>query len=561
MVRGTGASPGSALGPAFVASRPEVVIEETDDPRSAFGDAAQGVMVELGRLSQTASAAGRQEAASVLQAQSLMAEDPMLHEAVMKALDNGASLQAAIAESAAELAAMLAELPDPYLAARSTDVLEVADRITRRLARADRVGLDGIDRASVVIAKALTAADTAQLDRDLVLGFVTEEGGPTGHVAVIARSLGIPAVVGAESIVGQVSAGSAIAIDGDTGEVVVEPDQATVLDFSQRAKRTAQRRTAAAAFRAKRVVFGDRPIAVSANVGGPADVDRARDAGADGVGLYRTEFLFLDRSEPPGEDEQLEVYRSALAAFDDPVVVRTFDIGGDKPASYLDTPSEDNPFLGERGVRIYERFDEVFRTQVRALLRASLAGDLWIMIPMVATVSDLTTTLATIDEVRSALEGDGAPVRMPKVGTMIEVPSAALNADRMAAHAQFFSIGTNDLTQYVLAADRTNGRLARYADAADPAVLRLCRETARAGLEAGITTSVCGEAAADPILAVLFLAMGISRLSVSAPSVDLVKSVVAGTPVELASRALESSLQAAGSQEVRALVGDMIELP
>ena len=259
MVRGTGASPGTAVGPAFVAARVEVVIPEVDDPRRAFDDAAKGVMSELEQLSRTADAAGREEAAAVLRAQSLMADDPMLHDAVIEALDAGAGLQQAIADSAAGLAAMLAEVPDAYLAARSTDVLEVADRITRWLARVDRVGLDGIDQASVVVATALTAADTAQLDRELVLGFVTEEGGPTGHVAVIARSLGIPAVVGAESIVGQVAAGSSIAIDGDTGEVVVEPDQVTVADFSMRAERTAQQRTAAAAFKGKRVAFGDRP--------------------------------------------------------------------------------------------------------------------------------------------------------------------------------------------------------------------------------------------------------------------------------------------------------------
>ena len=341
----------------------------------------------------------------------------------------------------------------------------------------------------------------------------------------------------------------------------MSPDQATVHDFSLRAERTARLRMDAAAFQGQRVTFGGKPIAVSANVGGPGDVDRALEAGADGIGLYRTEFLFLDRSEPPGEDEQLEVYRSALAAFDDPVVVRTFDIGGDKPAPYLNTPREDNPFLGEEGSGSISALMNCFVPRSGPSYGRPARGT-------VDHDPDGRHRRRSHHHPADHRRGPEHPCQSRGHGAEAKNRQHDRSSfggvecrAALSANADFFSIGTNDLTQYVLAADRTNGRMARYTDAADPAVLRLCRDTARAGSQAGITTSVCGEAAADPVLAVLFAAMGISRLSVSAPSVDLVKSVVAHASVELADRALGAALEAAGPEEVRALVGDMIGEP
>jgi phosphotransferase system enzyme I (PtsI) len=551
---GIGVSSGSVVGPAFVLSRAEVVVPEHDDPRGAFVAAATAVKADLEALSAKARQAGRTEAAEVLGAQALMADDPMLSDSVLERLDAGAGLQEAVEGATADLVAMLAAMPDEYLAARSADIGEVGDRVLRSLAGVESAGLGSLLEPSVVVAKTLTAAETALLDPATVLAFVTETGGPTSHVAVIARSLNMPAVVAVDSIAARLTSGTVVAVDASLGEVVVSPDPGVIADFERRAAAERERRQAAARYRGVAIEYGAAPFGVAANVGGPDDVARAVEAQSDGVGLYRTEFLFLDRAEPPTEEEQFEVYAAAVSAFEHPVVVRTFDIGGDKPAAYLDSAPEENPFLGARGVRIYDQHADLFRGQIRALLRASVAGDLWIMIPMVATVADVVGVRGTIEEVRAELAEAGVPMGDPKIGIMIEVPSAAVIADRLAQHVDFFSIGTNDLTQYTLAADRTNAQVAGYGDAAHPAVLELCRATSAAAIGAGITTSVCGEAAADPILSILFAAMGISKLSVSAPAVDLVKSVVDALDPVLASRLLAEALAADSAEEVRRIV-------
>ncbi len=554
---GTGASSGVAIGPTLVITRERAQIGEVEDPALAFAEAVSGVVVDLNALSTRAAEAGREEAAAVLGAQAMMADDPMLADSVAEQLEAGADLQTAIETSAATLSAMLAALDDEYLAARSADVLEAATRVVDKLAGVESDALGSITEPCIIVAPTLTAAETSQLDPGLVLGFVTEEGGATSHVAVIARSLDIPAVVGLADATTLAVASSTMILDGSTGEVVVAPNDDTIASFEQRRAAEEQTRLAADAFRGVSITFDGAAFSVPANVGGPEDVSRAVEAGADGIGLYRTEVLFLDRDEPPSESEQEAIYREALESFTHPVVVRTLDIGGDKPAPYLDTPEEENPFLGERGVRIYPVFADLFRTQVRALLRASNAGDLWIMIPMIATVADFLDTKAVIDEEADKLRKAGVELGSYRVGVMIEVPSAALLADRLAEHAEFFSIGTNDLTQYTMAADRMNGRLAQYSDPAHPAVLELCRLTALGASRHGVTVSVCGEAASDPTLSPVFAAMGITKLSVAAPRVNRVKAQIAAVDVDRARRAMNHAVEARDADEVRRLVGSM----
>lgn len=550
-LRGLAASPGIALGPVVLIDDRQTPIPDLADPLSAFAVAAREVSSDLARLAEQAEAAGREEAAGVLRAQSLMAEDPMLSDAVSEQLRSGRNLEQALTTAVSEIRALLAELEDPYLAARATDVGEVGFRIRNRLAGQDHGPLATVTEPGIVVADTLTAADTAQLDPAMVLAFATATGGPTGHVAVIARSLAIPAVVGVESLMASVANASTIAIDGGAGTVVVDPDPATRAQFDAAARRRSRSQRAAAAYRRAAVEFDGRPFPVAANVGNVDEVLRAVDAAADGIGLYRTEFLFLDRREPPTEEEQYETYVAAAATFDHPVVVRTFDIGGDKPASYLDTRQEENPFLGERGVRLYARFAQLFEDQVSALLRAAVVGDVWIMVPMVTTIDDMIATRRVVDDVRGRLTAAGVPIGTPKLGAMIEVPSAALIASALARYVDFFSIGTNDLTQYTMAADRTNGWLGRYSDPAHPAVLTLCHQVATAGAEAGVDTSVCGEAAADPGLAILFAAMGIKKLSMSPPAVNVVKSHLATVDPEVARRALRAALEAEDAASAR----------
>ena len=553
ILHGTGACPGVALGIGHVITRAKAIIGDVSDPSAAFSAGVEAVVRDYEHLANQAMEAGRDEAAAVLSAQAMMAEDPMLLEAVEEGLSSGLRLQVAIESAGDSLSSMLAALDDPYLAARAPDVLEASGRIVNKIAGVDTDVLAGLTEPCVIIAPTLTAAETSQLDPSIILGFVTEEGGATSHVAVIARSLDIPAVVGVQGATGRIPQGASVAIDGMTGELVVDPDPTTRNEFLQRQGRHKEHREVADRMKGVSVTYDGKPFAVPANVGGPEDVERAVEAGADGIGLYRTEVLFLDRSAPPTEEEQEAIYRSALAAFDEPVVVRTLDIGGDKPASYLDTPMEENPFLGERGVRLYKEFSVLFRGQVRALLRASTQGDLWIMIPMIATVDDLLETKATILDERRQLEDAGVDVGDVKIGVMIEVPSAAVISDRLAKHADFFSIGTNDLTQYTMAADRMNGRLSAYSDAAHPAVLGLCNLTAQGAAKTGIPVSVCGEAAADPVLGTIFAAMGITKLSVSAPSVNLVKARIAGADVDHCRSVLEAALSSEDAASVRAL--------
>ncbi len=551
---GAAASPGIGVGPAYVVSSGAPTIPDVAEPASAFAAAAEAASAQLNHLADAAEASGLKEAAEILRAQALMAEDPMLADEVEQRLQQGDSLADALAGASVALAEALQNTGVEYLAQRAADVAEVVNRIAHTIAGVTPAGLGDIGEPSVVVARVLTAADTAAMNPALVRGFVTEEGGPTGHVAVIAKALGIPAVVGVAQALASVENGDGVIVDGIAGTVIVRPDAATTTEYAERAARRQVLVAAAQSYRGWSISFGDRAMTVAANVGSPGDVAAAAEEKADGIGLYRTEFLFLDTAEAPSEDSQLVAYGEALTAFEHPVVIRTFDIGGDKPAEFVAVAPEENPFLGVRGMRLYAQERHLALTQARALLRAAMHGELWVMAPMIATVTDARWMRELYDAARESLDAEGVEYGVVKLGAMVEVPAAALNAAALARHVDFFSIGTNDLTQYTLAADRTSGVLASYADAADPAVLRLCAMTATAGGEHGLSVSVCGEAAADPALAVLYAAMGMDKLSVNPNSVNLIKKSLdefdAGTAADL----LQLTLRAASASEVRGLL-------
>ncbi|MEM9651575.1 MAG: phosphoenolpyruvate--protein phosphotransferase [Actinomycetota bacterium] len=549
-LQGVGAAPGVVVGPVLVIDLVEVVVPDLPDPDQAFADAAVAVQQDLAALAAQAKGRGRDEAADVLTAQSQMAEDPMLTGAVSEKLHAGLSLNAAIVEASAELSAMLRNLDDPYLAARAADVEEVVDRVARNLAGVPARNVVPGEPA-VIISETLTAAETAQMDPEQVLGFVTETGGPTSHVVIIARSMGVPAVVGTGPVTEAVTTGETVAIDGRTGEVIVRPDDHRVDEFTKRSDAHRAAVTAAEAWRGKSVAYDERPLTVAANVANQSDLDRAVAEGADGIGLLRTEFLFLDRPEPPSEDEQYEFYRRAAAAFDDPVVIRTMDIGGDKPADYLTIPGEENPFLGVRGARLYRHHAEVFETQVRAILRAAADGDVWLMAPMVSTIEEIVDLRSWVNRIAEQTAGGLEPVPF---GVMVEVPALALTVDAAAQHVDFLSIGSNDLTQYTLAADRTNEGLGHLQDAMHPSVVKLCELVAIGGKHAGISTSVCGLSAADPVAAAVYAAMGISKLSVSPSMVNQIKAAVAQLDPAGGARAVADAVAASSAVTARSAV-------
>ena len=558
LMDGVGASPGVAIGPVVSVVVESVELTDIENPIESIGASATRVSEKLKELSVQTAEAGREDAAAVLQAQSLMAEDPMIPDAVSEQLDAGLSPAEAFDTAAAGLSALLASLPDPYLAARAADIGEVMQAIKRDLAGVDSEGLT-ITEPSILIAHELTAAETAGLDADLVLGFATETGGATSHVAIIARSLGVPAVVGVKGLLE--AAPSHASLDGGTGAFAADPSDDVKAVFEKTAEARASLQLRLDEVRGLSASFGDIPIAVPANIAGGDDIGKAVEEKSDGVGLYRTEFLFLDVPKPPTEEQQFEEYKRAAEAWDDTVVIRTFDIGGDKPAEYLNMEPEENPFLGMRGVRIYDEFPELIDGQIRAALRASAFGDISLMIPMVATVEEFLSVKQRVIDQRAKLDSENVEMGDIKLGVMVEVPSVALNAHRFAEHVDFFSIGTNDLTQYTMAADRMLGSLAGLHDPLHPAVVRLCEMVAAAGNAKGIQTSVCGLAAEDPLAAIIFASVGITKLSVSANSVNLIKATLAAQDPSISEEVQRVIDTAESAQEVRQQLGPHVVSP
>jgi phosphotransferase system enzyme I (PtsI) len=549
---GIGATPLSAVGSVVwyqsnedleLPERPPADAVDPATERERFAEAQERARGELGTERDRAAERVGEDEAAVFDAHIQFLDDPQIEDAIGDGIDEGLLAEYAVREGFADGIEQF-EGMDGRMGDRADDLRDVRDRLVRILTDAERTDLAALPSGSVVFAERLTPSDTARLDPDTVAGFVTATGGRTSHASIFARSLALPAVVGVGDELQEVVDETEVVVDGETDDVTVEPDEET---------REQASRTERAEVREEPVRTADgRDIEVAANVGQQIEIEGATERGADGIGLYRTEFLFLDREEPPSEEEQYETYREALAAFPSGrVVVRTLDIGGDKPIPYLDLPEEENPFLGERGIRRSLGPDShLFETQLRALLRAAseTTGDLAIMFPLVATVSEFDAAREQVEAVVGDLEAGGESVEMPELGTMIETPATVFSAPDLAARADFLSIGTNDLTQYVMAADRGNERVADLHDPRHPAVLRAIRRTVEATEETDTWVGMCGEMAGNPDLTGLLVGLGLDELSMSAVTVPEVKARIADTDSTaaraLADRALEASTKA-----------------
>ncbi|RLM34603.1 phosphoenolpyruvate--protein phosphotransferase [Haloarcula sp. Atlit-120R] len=548
-LHGTGATPRSGVGTVVWYGR-DISLPDPDDVKvdpeaegRRFANAVDTAREELASEREaTAERVGEDEAA-VFDAHIQFLEDPTIEEAVETMIGEGQpapnAVDAAFGEHIEQFEGM-----DGRMAERADDLRDVRDRLLRLLTDGERVDLGDLPDGSVVLAERLTPSDTAQLDPDRVAGFATVTGGRTSHASIFARSLALPAVVGVGEALEAIEDGTEVVIDGDSGEVLVAPDD------SERAAAASD--SGAAVVDASVETTDGRHVEVAANIGQPAELKPAVERGADGVGLYRTEFLFLDRETPPSEDEQYEAIRETLDTFPDGrVVVRTLDIGGDKQIPYLDQPDEENPFLGERGIRRSLGPDsDLFATQLRALLRAAAdgAGDLAIMFPMVATVPELDAALDALDTAAADIEkSDAVDV---EVGVMIETPSAAFMAGELAARVDFLSIGTNDLTQYVMAADRENERVGDLHDPSHPGVLRAIHRTVTAAHEEDAWVGMCGEMAGDPDLTELLVGLGLDELSMSAVTIPEVKTAVSDTEYSTASERADRARLAATRSEV-----------
>lgn len=553
-LRGVGAAAGAALGPALI-WRPEAPAPAAPAGPPAAEEARlrRGITAAEAELDALIAAAPA-EAREMLQAQRLMLADPELIGLAAAGIAAGQAAEVAAAAAAAEFAATLAALPDPYLRERAADVRDAGRRLAAAIA--GHSGNLRLVHPCVVVARDLAPAETVGLDRRLLLGIVTEQGGPTAHTSILARSWGIPAVVAAAGVLDRSEPGVTVALDGTTGEVVLDPAPATAARFAERIR--AQQAEAAAGMvgaGAAAITPDGRRVELAANAGHPDEVAPALGRGAEGIGLLRSEFLFMGRPAPPDEEEQYAAYRAALAAAGGRrVIIRTLDIGGDKDVPYLGLPPEPNPFLGVRALRLCLRRPDLFRTQLRALLRAGVHGKLAVMFPMVGGLADLGAARAALAAARDELAAAGVPHDpAPELGMMVEIPSAALLAAHLAPEVDFFSIGTNDLVQYTLAVDRGNPELAPLYEPYHPAVLQLVAGVVQAADAAGKWVGVCGELAGDPVGALLLLGLGVHELSMAPGALPAVRRVVLATPYGEAAAVARQALACATAAAVLAL--------
>jgi phosphoenolpyruvate-protein phosphotransferase len=569
---GVGAAPGIAVAPAwrYVEGGPAggaAAEPEHPDPGAAVRGAAEAAAAELEALAERVRGTGREEEAGIFDGQALLAVSPSLVDDAVARAEAGEPPAEAVRAAADTAAEVLAALDDELLAARAADVRDVGARIARIL-RGERLALP--EAPSIAVADDLPPSVTAEIPPGLLRGIVLEAGSRTAHACILARSLGIPAVVGAAGVLAALDAAPAgsspseVAVDGEAGEVVLHPDEATRDAFAGRAEALARRRARAAAVRGRPGATADgRRVLLVANIGTPDDAPRALEAGAEGVGLFRTEFLFMQRQAPPTEDEQVAAYRRVFEAFgpERPVVVRLADIGGDKGIPYLRLPAEANPFLGVRAIRLAYGDPELLRTQLRAIWRAGgLAGVVpHVMAPMVATLEDVTLLESLRDDARAAVVAAGQPCAERMVtGIMVEIPAAAFLAPELARRVAFFSIGTNDLTQYVMAADRGSATLGYLQDALHPAVLRAIAGIVAGADAAGIPVAVCGELAGDPAGALVLVGLGVDELSADAGSLDEVRVALAAVTGEELAALARGALDAPDAAAVRAAAGVLL---
>ncbi|MCB0207054.1 MAG: phosphoenolpyruvate--protein phosphotransferase, partial [Anaerolineae bacterium] len=536
LITGLAASAGVAVGKAIVLRGVQPVAERhtVDDPAGEWTrcqaalDEAHGELLDLAQ--RMARELGEQQA-RIFQAHALVLEDPDLRTALHDAItQQRLNAEAAVADVFGTEAVRYENMAGQRFQERAADLRDVAGRL-HRLLRGNQPAIIELPDAAVIVAEDLAPSQTVALDRDKVVGFCTALGGPTAHTAILARSMGIPAVVGvgAQGLV-HLTTGTQLAIDGTAGVVIVEPDDATVAAFNaQRASDLAARQAAFASAQAKARTADGRRVEVVANLATAAEAESALQAGAEGVGLLRTEFLFQDRLAPPTEEEQYQVYREVAEAMaGHPVIIRTLDIGGDKPAPYLQLPAEANPFLGWRAIRISLAMPEFFKAQLRAILRAATHGNVHVMFPMIATCEEVAQARTLLDEAAADLRAAGIDHSdsIP-TGIMVEVPSAAQIADKLAPLVDFFSIGTNDLTQYTFAADRGNAKVAGIGDPLHPAVLRQIARVIDAAHAAGKWVGLCGELAGRPEGIPVLLGLGLDEFSMSATSVPAAKALLA----------------------------------
>ncbi|EMW5471091.1 phosphoenolpyruvate--protein phosphotransferase [Enterococcus faecalis] len=555
MLKGIAASDGVAVAKAYLLVQPDLSfnktsVEDTDAEATRLDDALAKSTEELQAIRDKAAQSLGEAEAQVFDAHLMVLSDPeMVGQIKQNIQDNKVNAEAALKEVTDMYIGMFEAMDDnAYMQERAADIRDVAKRILAHLLGVTLPNPSMINEEVIVVAHDLTPSDTAQLDRTYVKAFVTDIGGRTSHSAIMARSLEIPAIVGTKEITDKVKAGDILAVNGIIGDVIIDPTDAEKSEFEAEAKAYADQKAEWDKLKNAETVTADgKHVELAANIGTPKDLEGVHKNGGEAVGLYRTEFLYMDSSDFPTEEDQYQAYKAVLEGMEGkPVVVRTMDIGGDKELPYLTLPHEMNPFLGYRALRISlsELGDGMFRTQMRALLRASVHGNLRIMFPMVATLKEFRAAKAIFEDEKQKLVNEGVEVSNDiQVGIMIEIPAAAVLADKFAKEVDFFSVGTNDLIQYTMAADRMNERVSYLYEPYNPSILRLIKNVIDAAHAEGKWAGMCGEMAGDQTAVPLLLGMGLDEFSMSATSIlktrSLMKRLDTTKMAELADRALK----------------------
>lgn len=563
LIKGISASPGIAIHKAFLYVKEEVevlstLVEDVEKEIKRLEDALAASKEQLESIKEKAVAELGPEEAEIFEAHIMVLEDPEFATSMLAEIqENKYNAEFAVQTVTERLKQIFEMMDDDYFKARAADIQDVGTRVLNNVAGIENVDISSLDEDVIIIAEDLAPSDTAQMDKNHVKGFATDIGSRTSHTAIMARSLEIPAALGLGNITSTVKNGEPLILDGQAGIVILNPTEEELAEYQEK-------KTAYESYVQELATLKEQPgetldghrVELVGNIGSPNDVEGVLRNGGEGVGLYRTEFLYMDSDTMPDEETQRIAYEKVLESFEGNVIIRTLDIGGDKKLPYLPLEEELNPFLGLRAIRLCLKETDMFKTQLRAILRASVKGNAHIMFPMISGVTEVILAKSVLKEVMTELDAEGIDYdRDIKVGIMVEIPSAAVTADIIAPEVDFFSIGTNDLCQYTLAVDRMNQQVSYLYDPLHPAILRLIKNVIDAShAHADIFTGMCGEMAGDPLAVPILLGLGLDEFSMSASSIPLAKKIIRSMRFEEAQKLAEEALHLATGEEVKELV-------
>lgn len=568
-MRGLATSPGIGMGKAFLYRDLEIqiqkqFIESEEDEIQRFYRAIEQAKSEIDNLYHNCSHSLGEDESKIFSAHRMMLEDPEFIGKVDKKIrKEKINAEWALNEITNGLISIFDNIEDKYLRGRVIDIKDVTKRVLRLLLKIESMDLGYIEKASIVIAEDLTPSDTAQMEKKNVKGIITELGGKNSHTSIIARKMEIPAIIGVKDILDLVETGDYLILDGYTGEIIINPSEKEKNSYKKRQEDIIEDKIKFEKVIGKDSISKDgHRIEISGNIGSLEDIDEVIENDGQGVGLFRTEYIYINRKSLPTEEEQFEIYKSAGEKLQEkPLIIRTLDVGGDKEIPCLDLPEEMNPFLGYRGIRIsLDRLD-IFKTQLRAILRASYYGNIKIMFPMISSIEELKEVKTIFKEIKKSLKSENIPFNEDiEMGIMVEVPAVAIHSKAFAKEVDFFSIGTNDLIQYTLAVDRGSRKIAQLYTQYHPAVLRLIKMTIENGHKAGISVSMCGEMAGDENIIPILLAMGLDKFSMNASSILRSKYLIRNISIDEISKKTMNLLDLPTSEDVKQFIDEIINV-